>query len=175
MAPFKAFLDVGLARTTTGARIFGALKGAVDGGLNIPHTTRRFPGVTKEGDQKKYDYDAKVHRRYIFGGHVADYMRQLSESDPASYQRQFSRYIKDGVTADKVEKVYSAAHAAIRKAPNMARPATELGYTKVRGAAAAKGTHTTKNEKKLSAKNRFDRVYAKLQEAGKAPVTQILH
>jgi ribosomal protein L18 len=27
-APFKALLDVGLARTTTGARIFGALKGA---------------------------------------------------------------------------------------------------------------------------------------------------
>jgi len=30
-------LDVGLKRTTTGAKIFGALKGAVDGGLNIPH------------------------------------------------------------------------------------------------------------------------------------------
>ena len=34
---FRAFLDVGLARTTTGARVFGALKGAVDGGLDIPH------------------------------------------------------------------------------------------------------------------------------------------
>merc|ERR1712110_1317694 len=29
--PFKALLDVGLARTSTGARIFSALKGAVDG------------------------------------------------------------------------------------------------------------------------------------------------
>ena len=35
--PFRAFLDVGLARTTTGARVFGVLKGAVDGGLDIPH------------------------------------------------------------------------------------------------------------------------------------------
>ena len=34
---FRCYLDVGLARTTTGARVFGALKGAVDGGLNIPH------------------------------------------------------------------------------------------------------------------------------------------
>ena len=34
---FRCFLDVGLARTTTGARIFGAMKGAVDGGLDIPH------------------------------------------------------------------------------------------------------------------------------------------
>ena len=34
---FRCYLDVGLARTTTGAKIFGVLKGAVDGGLNIPH------------------------------------------------------------------------------------------------------------------------------------------
>ncbi len=35
--PFRCYLDVGLARTTTGAKVFGALKGAVDGGLDIPH------------------------------------------------------------------------------------------------------------------------------------------
>ena len=34
---FRCFLDVGLARTSTGARLFGALKGALDGGLDIPH------------------------------------------------------------------------------------------------------------------------------------------
>merc|ERR1712146_500775 len=45
--PFKALLDVGIARTTTGARVFGALKGACDGGLNVPHTVKRFPGYTK--------------------------------------------------------------------------------------------------------------------------------
>lgn len=48
--PFKAILDVGLQRTTTGKRIFGALKGACDGGLHIPHSTRRFPGYVKEGE-----------------------------------------------------------------------------------------------------------------------------
>lgn len=36
-AAFRCYLDVGLMRTTTGARVFGAMKGAVDGGLNIPH------------------------------------------------------------------------------------------------------------------------------------------
>lgn len=45
--PFKALLDVGLARTTTGARIFGALKGACDGGINVPHSEKRFPGFTR--------------------------------------------------------------------------------------------------------------------------------
>lgn len=176
MAPFKALLDVGLARTTTGARIFGALKGAVDGGLDVPHTVRRFPGVTKDSDSKKYDYDAKIHRKYIFGGHVADYMRQLSESDPEAYKRQFSRYLKADVTADKVEKLYAAAHAAIRRNPKVARPQTELGYHKVKPAvAAAKGTHVSKNKKRICASQRFDRVFMKLKKAGKEALPQILH
>ena len=59
--PFKAILDVGLYRTTTGARIFGALKGAVDGGLAVPHKPSRFPGFS--GDK----LNAKVHRDHIFG------------------------------------------------------------------------------------------------------------
>merc|ERR1712170_181083 len=45
---FRCYLDVGLARTTTGARVFGALKGAADGGLDIPHSTKRFPGYDSE-------------------------------------------------------------------------------------------------------------------------------
>jgi large subunit ribosomal protein L5e len=56
--PFKAILDIGLARTTTGARVFGALKGAVDGGIAIPHKPNRFPGFDKDSGK----LDAKVHR-----------------------------------------------------------------------------------------------------------------
>merc|ERR1712137_390842 len=47
--PFYALLDVGLARTTTGARVFAALRGALDGGLNIPHSETRFRGYDAEG------------------------------------------------------------------------------------------------------------------------------
>ena len=36
-SPFRCFLDVGLARTTTGNRVFAAMKGAADGGLDVPH------------------------------------------------------------------------------------------------------------------------------------------
>ena len=35
--PFRAFLDVGLTRTTTGNRVFAALKGTLDGGIDVPH------------------------------------------------------------------------------------------------------------------------------------------
>ncbi|KAJ8300376.1 hypothetical protein KUTeg_021895 [Tegillarca granosa] len=38
---FRCFLDVGLHRTTTGARVFGAMKGAADGGLDIPHRLKK--------------------------------------------------------------------------------------------------------------------------------------
>lgn len=95
---FRCFLDVGLARTTTGARIFGAMKGAVDGGLNIPHSVKRFPGYSAENKS----FNAEVHRAHIFGQHVADYMRTLEEEDNEAFKRQFSRYINLGIRADDV-------------------------------------------------------------------------
>jgi len=45
--PFKCILDVGLRRTTVGARMWGALKGAVDGGLHVPHSTKKTSPVTR--------------------------------------------------------------------------------------------------------------------------------
>merc|ERR1719193_1442325 len=74
---FRACLDVGLARTSTGAKVFAAMKGAVDGGLDIPHSEKRFPGY----DAESKELNADVHRAHIFGGHVADYMRHLIEED----------------------------------------------------------------------------------------------
>lgn len=55
---YRCYLDVGLARTTTGARVFGAMKGAVDGGLNVPHSIKRFPGYDAEAKK----FNAEVHR-----------------------------------------------------------------------------------------------------------------
>lgn len=97
---FRCYLDVGLSRTTTGARIFGAMKGAVDGGLNIPHSVKRFPGYNAE----EKSLDAAVHRQHIFGQHVANYMKELEGEDEEAFKRQFSRYIKLGIRADDVSK-----------------------------------------------------------------------
>ncbi|CAN7999100.1 unnamed protein product [Ixodes hexagonus] len=110
---FRCFLDVGLARTTTGARIFGALKGAVDGGMDIPHSNKRFPGY----DNESKEFNAEVHRKHIYGQHIAEYMKVLLDDDEEAYKRQFSRYNKLGITADEIEEIYKKAHAAIRKDP----------------------------------------------------------
>ena len=112
--PFKAFLDVGLRRTTTGARIFGALKGAVDGGLAIPYSESRFPGFDKDSKQP----DPELLRNYIFGVHVAEYMEYLMEDDEEMYKKQFSRYVEAGIEPDALEDIYTEAHAKIREDPS---------------------------------------------------------
>jgi len=110
---FRANLDVGLARTTTGAKIFGAMKGAVDGGLDIPHSNKRFPGY----DSESKEFNPDVHRKHILGGHIADYMRQLLDEDEEAYKKQFSRYVKLGITPDEMEGIYKKAHSSIRADP----------------------------------------------------------
>ncbi|KAK4717625.1 hypothetical protein R3W88_015963 [Solanum pinnatisectum] len=112
--PFRALLDVGLLRTTTGNRVFGALKGALDGGIDIPHSEKRFAGYSKDSKQ----LDAEVHRKYIYGGHVAAYMNTLMEDEPEKYQTHFSLYIKSGLEADNLEEMYKKVHAAIRADPS---------------------------------------------------------
>merc|ERR1712176_1262700 len=112
--PFKCFLDVGCKATTTGCRIFGALKGAADGGLDIPHSHKRFPGYDKEAKE----YDADMHRERIFGGHVGEYMEYLEEEDNQKYQQQFATYINAGHEADGLEELYESVHEAIRKDPS---------------------------------------------------------
>lgn len=66
--------------------------------LFVCFSTKRFPGY----DAESKNFNAEVHRKHIFGVHVADYMRQLSEDDDVAYQKQFSQYIKLGINADSV-------------------------------------------------------------------------
>ncbi len=111
--PFKCFLDVGLGRTSTGARVFGAMKGASDGGIYIPHSENRFPGY----DIETKELDAETLRKYIFGGHVAEYMETLADDDEERYKSQFQGYIDDEIEADGLEELYQEAHKAIREDP----------------------------------------------------------
>jgi len=111
--PFCALLDVGLTRTTTGNKVFAALKGACDGGMNVPHSETRFVGYNSE--EKKLD--AESLRKHIFGLHVADYMKLLKEEDPEKFQKHFSDYAKAGIKPEDMEKTWTKVHAAIRADP----------------------------------------------------------
>merc|ERR1719361_1776479 len=124
--PFECYLDVGLRRTTTGARVFAALKGATDGGLKVPHRDngKQFPGYFKEDGGATYNAD--ICRKYIMGGHVGDYMTLLQEEDAEKYQKHFSKYIAAGLSADDLEGLYEKVHAAIRADPSSNVKSTKI-------------------------------------------------
>ena len=112
--PFRALLDVGIKNTSTGSRVFGALKGASDGGLDIPHNHKRFPGYSRDSKT----YDASVHKGRIMGEHIADYMAEMEEDDDENYKKYFAKYIEAGITADDLEEVLGKVHEAIRADPS---------------------------------------------------------
>jgi len=75
----RCFLDIGLARSSTGANVFGALKGAVDGGLNIPYSGDRL--VKGYFDKKSGKYNESVLADRIYGKHVSEYMKHSKKED----------------------------------------------------------------------------------------------
>lgn len=120
--PFTALLDIGLVATSTGNKAFAVMKGAVDGGMNIPHSEKRFPAYSKDEG-----FDPEELKNRILGKHVADYMEYLLEEDEDRYQRQFSKYIADGVEKDDIEDLYLAAHAKIREDPSFTKKEKSSG------------------------------------------------
>jgi len=146
--PLRAVLDTGLKRTSTGSRVFAVLKGASDGGIDIPHSVTRYVGYDSEAKKLKAD----VLRDHIFGAHIAEHMRELKEEDAATYESKFSRYIKNKVTADDIEDLYKTAHKAIRANPLPAKK------TKT---APAGAKHTRYNKAKISLAERKGNIKSK--------------
>jgi len=165
--PFKVILDVGIRRTCTGARMWGALKGAADGGLHVPHSAKNFPGF-KPAEEKgaEPEYEAEEHKNKIFGNDVKDYMEMLQEEDPTKYEAHFSKFIANGIDADKIEDMYTEGHSKIRANPDFA-PAAKKGIKWER-----KGNKVTSSDgkevvrsMKLSLKQRRAKVAAKIAAA----------
>jgi len=151
--PFYALLDVGLARTSTGARVFAALKGAVDGGLNIPHNNKRFRGY----DPDTKEYDAEEARGFILGEHVKDYMEDMQEEDPEKYAVCFSKYVENEIEPDDLEDKYLELHEAIRENPEHTKKVSTFS-----------GTPKRYNEKKITLEQRRENVATKLAAMAEA-------
>ena len=89
--------------------VSGPLKGAVNEGLSIPHSSKWFPSY----DSENKEFSAEVHRKHITGQNAADYMCYLIEEDEDAYKKQFSPFIKNNITPYMMEEMYKKAHAAI--------------------------------------------------------------
>nr|CBH28902.1 60S RIBOSOMAL PROTEIN L5 [Anncaliia algerae] len=110
--PLTCYLDIGLNRSTKGARVFAAMKGCSDGGLRVPHSPDKFAGFS---DGK---LNSEVLRNQIFGKNVADYMKLLMENDTVKYKKQFSDYIKKGINPEDLEGIYEKAFIQIISDPS---------------------------------------------------------
>jgi large subunit ribosomal protein L5e len=112
--PFRCYLDVGIKATTRGAKVFAAMKGASDGGLDIPHNNKRFPGY----DPDAKTFDAEDLKDHIMGGHVGQFMEMMEEDDEENYKKVFAKYIENEISADDLEGLYEGVHAKIREDPS---------------------------------------------------------
>jgi large subunit ribosomal protein L18 len=86
----KAVLDIGLQSSSRGARVFAALKGAIDGGVTIPHNEGMLPDEMR-----------------VRGQHIVDYANQLASSNPEDYQREFSGYLARGLRPEQLSEHFS--------------------------------------------------------------------
>lgn len=139
--PFTCYLDLGLVRATKGNRVFAAMKGALDGGINIPHNSKIFPSPSEEKEveekpvkgkkpakeksvkvekEDEGEFDGAMLRDRIFGVHVQKWMDEYTKRD-GHQDHQFQKWKdclkKAGVKT--VEDLYKKVHAAIRKDPMM--------------------------------------------------------
>lgn len=162
--PFKAILDTGLTNTTRGNKVFACLKGATDGGLYVPHSTRRFPG--SDGD----NYDAEVHRQRIFGVHVQKYMKELKDESQDDYTSQFGKWDANlkAAKVDNLEKLYSKIHDEIRKNPEAvakkAKDTRPIKYTDKRRTIIETAKGTYRKERRFTREERQQRVVEKIRK-----------
>jgi large subunit ribosomal protein L18 len=78
----EAVLDLGLKTSINGSKIYAALKGAVDAGMNIPHNESILPPEER-----------------IRGEHTALYAQSL---DQAEMEKRFSQYLKKGLAPEEL-------------------------------------------------------------------------
>ncbi|MFH0868464.1 MAG: 50S ribosomal protein L18 [Candidatus Woesearchaeota archaeon] len=72
-----AILDIGLNKPVRGSKIYAVLAGALDAGLNIPHSKEILPSKER-----------------LMGKHITDYSGILKKDD-ASFKKQFGFYLKN--------------------------------------------------------------------------------
>jgi large subunit ribosomal protein L18 len=81
----NAILDIGRYPATKGNRLFAALKGALDAGMEIPHGEEILP------DEER-----------IKGVHIAKYALLLQKENPSKYQAHFSNYLRMNLPPEKI-------------------------------------------------------------------------
>ena len=90
----EAILDIGLIAPTKGAKVFAALSGVVDAGVDVPHNEEK---IVKERSQ---------------GEHIAVYGKSLG-GDSEVYSAKFSKYLEQKLAPEKLPEHFAKVKAEI--------------------------------------------------------------
>lgn len=83
----EGIVDLGLQQSTKMSRIYGAVKGLIDGGFKLPFSEEILPDDNR-----------------INGKHIEEFAKALA-SEKEKYNKQFSNYIKVGVKPEELSKL----------------------------------------------------------------------
>jgi large subunit ribosomal protein L18 len=94
----EAILDMGLHISVKGSRIYAALKGAIDSGLEIPHSAEALPPEDR-----------------IKGIHISNYAEFLKKERPQEYEKRFSDYLKGSLRPEELARHFEEIKAKLAK------------------------------------------------------------
>jgi large subunit ribosomal protein L18 len=92
----EVILDIGMQTPAAGGKIFAALKGVLDAGLNVPHGEGVFPAEER-----------------IRGDHIAQYAEKLKSEDEDTYKKMFSNYLQRGFPPEQLPQHFNQIKQAI--------------------------------------------------------------
>jgi large subunit ribosomal protein L18 len=85
----RVILDIGMQSPVIRSRVYAALKGAVDAGLDIPHSEDVLP-----------------EDENVMGKPIEEFAKKLKESDEEKYKKQFSRYLKENIDPSTISSKF---------------------------------------------------------------------
>ncbi|BCU70656.1 50S ribosomal protein L18 [Stygiolobus caldivivus] len=89
--------DIGLFVPVKGGRVFAAIKGGIDAGLEIP--------IGELGD-----IDDRIK-----GQHIAEYAKKLQSENPDLYKKLFSRYLSRGLSPENLPQHFEEVLKKIKE------------------------------------------------------------
>jgi large subunit ribosomal protein L18 len=90
----EAILDIGLVAPTKGSKLFAALSGVLDAGIDVPHD------------------EEKIVKERIKGEHIAKYGKSLGAGSEG-YSAKFSKYLGQKLSPEKLPEHFAKVKADV--------------------------------------------------------------
>ena len=90
----EAILDIGLVAPTKGSKLFAALSGVIDAGIDVPHD------------------EEKIVKERIKGEHIAKYGKSLGAGSEG-YSAKFSKYLGQKLSPEKLPEHFAKVKADV--------------------------------------------------------------